>query len=180
MLNHTSPATTVLLVLLSFSMGSLISTQSAAANSVAVKCKNFTNKAAEMDKLATALADYTKVYRVEESIVMRFKEQNFYDLDSEHLTQNGQQFIDKVAADLSCYPDTRVYIQQNVGTSEPSKERAEDQFFLLETALREQGIEIIRIYADLTYPGEARKPIKIGQKKIPPKGYFELIIVPRV
>ncbi len=179
-MNKQIPIAVAFTILLSCSMGSLIFAQSAAANTVAVKCAKSTDQATEMDRLATTLAEQTKVYRVEESIVMRFKEKNFYDQDSGHLTQNGQQFVDKVSAGLSCYPDTRIYIQQNVGTSKESKIRSEDRIFLLETAFRERGIEIGRFYADLTYPAEARKAIKIGQNKMPPKGYFELIIVPQV
>lgn len=160
--------------------GPQVPAQTALAGDVTVKCPASQGADTDLDKLATALSSDFEVYRVQESVVVRLAVSTFFDDRSETLTLEGQRLISTISRNLFCYPDTFVYIQQNSGPTTASKLKAEEQAFLIRTALIETGIDVNRIDIDISTPSQARRPVKLGNKEVPPLGFFELIIIPRV
>jgi hypothetical protein len=158
---------------------------SAAAKSVSRsitsdKCGTPCHQRKDLDTLATDLSKLTDVYRVQESIVIPLPDRKFFDHAADALTYKGKQFISKTADFLSDYPDTYVYIQENATTKAPSEYRAIDQGFLVQTALKKDGVDINRLEVDLSTPPAPQQPEKIGNKRLSPEQFFELRIVPRV
>ena len=134
----------------------------------------------DLDTLAAGLAKLTDVYRVQESIVIRLPDRKFFDPAANALTYDGKQFISKAAGFLSDYPDTFVYIQENSTAAAASEYRAIDQGFLIQTALKKDGVDINRLEIDLSTPPAPQQSARIGHKQVSPEHYFELKIVPRV
>jgi len=151
--------------------------------SESIKSDNFSISGyqnAVFDKLAIDLSKLTKVFRVQESVVIRLPDQKFFNNDPDSLTYNGNQFVSEIADILSCYPDTFVYIQENTDSAVYSKYKAMDQAFQIQTALIRDGIDVNRLEIDLATPVEQRHSIKVGGDRLLPGKYFELSIVPRV
>ena len=160
-------------------LGLQVSTQPAFGSTMPVKCGKSAYKNAGLDKLATDLSKRVKVYRVQESIVIPLANRSFFGEDSNALTRDGKRFISEIAGDLSCYPDTSVYIQESSDSSTASKYQAEDQAFMIQTALRDDGVDINRLEIDLTTPSRLSKSGKHGNKGVLSERFFELRIVPR-
>ena len=110
----------------------------------------------------------------------QFFDSKIFNAGSEAISHKGKLLIRKIAGDLSCYPETLIYIKENYGSSIASKLKAEDQLFLVEATLRDDDIDINRLDVDLSSPSEAQNPLKLGNTKVAPKNYLEFIIVPRV
>ena len=157
-----------------------ISAQPVSETKTSEKCRISGHQNAVFNKLATDLSRYTRVFRVQESVVMKLPDQTFFKNDTGSLTYNGNQFVSELADVLSCYPDAFVYIQENTDSAVSSKYRAMNQAFQIQTALIRDGIDVNRLEIDLTTPVEPHQSIKVGDNRLLPEKYFELRIIPRV
>lgn len=152
----------------------------ASINNLPVTCGKVDYKGAGLDKLATDLAKDTKVYRIQKSIEIRLPEREIFGAEPNALSHNGKQFIAQIAGDLTCYPETLIYIQENSGPSPASIYQAETQAFRVQSALRDEGVDINRLEIDLTTPPQLHQSNKAVDKKVLPASFFELKIIPRV
>lgn len=132
-----------------------------------------------LDGLARDLAEVT-VYRTHESITVRLPDEKFFEPTLQKLTSTGNALISDISDILLRYPDTRIYIQSNVAENAPDRSEAMEEALLIQAALRDRGIDINRLEVDITTPAEPRKPLEVGGRKLEPKRFFELNIIPRV
>lgn len=133
-----------------------------------------------LDGLARDLSEVTDVYRTHESITVRLPDEKFFEPSLQKLTSTGNALISDISDILLRYPDTRIYIQSNVAENAPDRSEAMEEALLIQAALRDRGIDINRLEVDVTTPTEPRKPLEVGGRKLEPKRFFELNIIPRV
>jgi hypothetical protein len=151
-----------------------------ANNNLPKICGQSEYKGAGLDELATDLGKLARVNRIQKSIDIRIPEQKVFGDTLDALSHKGKQFIAQMAGDLSCYPDSLIYIKENSGSSTASKYQAETKAFRIQTALRRDGIDINRLDIDIATTPELHQRENSRDKKGTPADYFELRIIPRV
>jgi hypothetical protein len=149
-------------------------------NSPRVECgqKHYQNSG--LDNLATELAKITQVNRIQESIDIRIPEQKIFDNVDSTLSRDGKMFLTRLAGDLTCYPDTMIYIEENSSSSPADIYHAEAQLFRVQTLFREDGIDINRLDVDLATPPDDQQVVQAGKQQAKPADFVELKIIPRV
>lgn len=149
-------------------------------NSPRVECgqKHYQNSG--LDNLATELAKITQVNRIQESIDIRIPEQKIFDNVDSTLSRDGKMFLTRLAGDLTCYPDTMIYIEENSSSSPADIYHAEAQLFRVQTLFREDGIDINRLEIDLSAPPDSYLSAKTADQQGSPASFVELKIIPRV
>ena len=152
----------------------------AAKDSIPVECGKEVFKGSSLDNLANELSKIVRLKRIQESIGIRVPRQKIFGNSPNTLSHDGKQFLAHLAGDLSCYPETMIYIEENSGPSSAATYQAEVQAFRVQTAFREDGIDINRLAIDLTAPPDRHLSAKTGDQQNSPASFVELKIIPRV
>ena len=152
----------------------------AAKYSIPVGCGKKDYKDYGLDNLANDLSKIVRVNRIEESIGIRVPEKKIFGNSPNTLSHEGKQFLVHLADDLSCYPETMIYIEENSGSSPAGIYQAEVQAFRVQTVFREDGIDINRLEIDLSAPPDSYLSAKTADQQGSPASFVELKIIPRV
>ena len=85
----------------------------AAKDSIPVECGKEVFKGSSLDNLANELSKIVRLKRIQESIGIRVPRQKIFGNSPNTLSHEGKQFLVHLADDLSCYPETMIYIEEN-------------------------------------------------------------------